>query len=218
VEHVPFSEIPREVLSVQSQTGLSSVAATEFLRRTNARQVVAPLEDELRSPAQLFHRCRVLPDQALVNQMFDACPPCQCSRLDCRGGVRWNQQASRHLGREGYVLKVDERDSTVLVELVGRCTCKVWYPARAVQKVFDPDVAVEPRFRVGAHVESKIDGTWHRGTVSRVWWRPTSGWGNRPTVPYSVKLEDGRSVFAPRDSDRLIRAVAPRRRICQGRE
>merc|ERR1711937_553838 len=114
-----------------------------------------------------YHRCRILPDRAHVRNWFDMCPPCSCSRPDCRGGVRWNTQAARHIGREAYVLKIDERDRTVLVEMTGRCNCKVWYPSLAVQPVYDPDTANQPRFHIGAAVECRVDRDWSRGVVSR---------------------------------------------------
>jgi len=254
VEQVLFTEVAPSIQAVQTQTGLSSVAVAELLRRrrvepcrpigrsistgvssgrsnssssssssstgvfrrSSSRDVhrgpmnasgPTPTESELRERPKLFHRVRVLPDQALVLQWFEACPQCPCTRPDCRGGVRWSTQASRHLGREGYLLKIDERDGTMLVEMTGRCNCKVWFPALAVQPVYDPDTADEPRFRTGAHIESKIEGVWHRGIVTRVWWRPSSGWGNKPSAPYSIKLFDGRCVFAPKDKDILVKAA-----------
>eukprot|EP00927_Polykrikos_kofoidii_P066217 TRINITY_DN61857_c0_g1_i1.p1 TRINITY_DN61857_c0_g1~~TRINITY_DN61857_c0_g1_i1.p1 ORF type:complete len:537 (+),score=70.58 TRINITY_DN61857_c0_g1_i1:67-1611(+) len=222
VEHVQFQHIADEVRELQEWTGRSSAAVVEVIRRAGLSHgnvvnqayfamLIAswPNEEELRQRPKIFHRCRVLPDELFVRQSFDACPPCPCTRPTCRGGVRWNSQAAKHLGREGYLLKVDERDGTVLVELTGRCNCKIWFPFLAVQPVYDPDMAEEPRFPVGASVQCKFDGAWHEGTVNRVWWRPSSGWGNRSTAPYSVKLHDGRSVFAPLDSDQLIKAVPP---------
>eukprot|EP00929_Paragymnodinium_shiwhaense_P022419 TRINITY_DN14329_c0_g1_i3.p1 TRINITY_DN14329_c0_g1~~TRINITY_DN14329_c0_g1_i3.p1 ORF type:complete len:478 (-),score=45.64 TRINITY_DN14329_c0_g1_i3:173-1606(-) len=196
-------------------SGLSSTACSAWLRRQDSEGegealllANAPSEASLRQPARLYYRCRVLPDQALVQRWFSECPPCPCSRRTCRGGVRWNAQACRHLGREGYVLRRDDRDGTVLVEMTGRCNCKLWYPALAVETVYDPDIPEKPRFKPGDAVRCKVNGDWHKGTISHFWWRPSSGWGNRPTAPYYVKLNDGRCVFAPRDSDGLIKALS----------
>mmetsp|Transcript_6028 Transcript_6028/g.16896 ORF Transcript_6028/g.16896 Transcript_6028/m.16896 type:complete len:477 (-) Transcript_6028:521-1951(-) len=212
--HVPFEEVSATVAVIRERIHLSSVAVTVLLRRFGVQALQhtddltlgsMPGEESLREPLQLFHRCRVLPDADLVRRWFDACPPCPCSRPHCRGGARWNEGAERHLGREGYVLKVDQRDDTVLVGISGRCTCKVWYPRLAVHLVYDPDTADQPRFSAGARVECQLeDGAWYKGNVDRVWFR-TPDWGNRPTAPYSVKLDNGSSIVAPRDSSEIIR-------------
>jgi len=215
VVHVAFRTVPPKVKAFQEITGLSSFAATEFLQRVGhvSTQAAADLfhnsdtsEDRLRMPLRLFHRCRILPEAELVYQLFAACPPCPCNRPTCAGGVKWTQTAIRHLGREGYVMDIDHRDDTVLVELAGRCNCKIWYPKLAVNAVFDIDTIVEPRFVIGDAVVCKIDGSWCRGVVNTVWWRQL-GWGSRPTVPYSVRLHDGRYIFAPHDTDTVIKAA-----------
>lgn len=215
IMHVPFLCVPPNVKLLQEATGLSSLAAAELFRRVGpvAPQVAAGIfhnsnmsEDTLRMPLRLYQRCRILPDEELVHQLFEKCLPCPCNRPTCVGGVEWTQSATRHLGREGYMMEIDHRDETVLVELTGRCNCKIWYPKRAVSAVFDMDTIDEPRFAVGDVVECKMDGSWHRGTVNTVWWRKL-GWGSHPTVPYFVHLQDGSHVFAPRDHDDVIRCA-----------
>jgi len=227
VMHTHFEDIAPDVLLVKLRTGLSSAASVELLRRTVAARglgddlVAAALqafegsraerhaldESNLRTPLKLFDRCHVLPEKELVKQWFDACSPCPCPNPDCTGRVRWNPRAEKHLGREGYVLKIDERDDTVFVEVVGRCSCKVWYPRLAVDPVLDLDTAEEPRFQVGTRVECNIDNGWALGTIKRIWWRQ-EGWGNRSTAPYQIKLDDGRMIFCPRDQDETVRRVA----------
>lgn len=224
VAHVQFTETAAMILPVQEQTGLSSVAVFELLRRSgrigqtvpafveDTSSAETPKEEELREDAPaLFQRCRVLPDQSCVKSWFDACPPCRCSRPSCRGGVRWNTAAARHLGREGYVLQIDSSDNTVLVCMAGRCNCKVWYPKLAVHAVYDPDTVHLPRFSVGTPVECLITGnSWHNGIIDQVWCRGAE-WCNRPTAPYRIKLEGGgigntpQYVIAPADADRLVR-------------
>merc|ERR1712071_507410 len=61
-----------------------------------------------------------------------------------------------------------------------------------------------PRFSVGSCVECLVEEGWSPGVVDRIWWRQPE-WGNEPTAPYNVTLNDGRSIVAPRDSDDLIR-------------
>jgi len=169
----------------------------------------------LRQPElRLFFRCRILPDQDLVRRWFDAVPPCPCTNPSCTGGVRWCESASKHLGREAYVLRIDERDQTVRVELTGRCNCKVWYPRLALEPVMDPDTATPPRFPVGTRVscrQSWLPGyAWLPGTIDRVWWR-REGWGNMSTYPYRIRVDDGLSVKwvnTPRDDDAFVRRLA----------
>lgn len=206
VQHAAFEAIAPDVQELQESTGLSSAAAQELLRRGYALgEACWPAEASLRQPLRLYHRCRVLPDKEKVQAWFAACPPCNCSRPNCSGGLRWSEGAERHLGREGYVVKEDNDDDTVLVSMSGRCCCKVWYPRLAVQPVFDPDTSDLPRFKVGSSVECRMEDSWHKGTVERIWWRPVD-WGNRPTMPYLVTIEGGRKIGAPRDCDQVIRA------------
>jgi hypothetical protein len=83
----------------------------------------------------------------------------------------------------------------------------MWLPRLAVMPVFDPDTAELPRFSVGTRVECYMDEGWQSGSIDRVWWRQP-GFGNRATAPYSVLLDTGKSVFAPRDTDETIRKSA----------
>lgn len=211
--HVPFSEAACDVRGLQEKTRLSSAAAERLLRRynydsTRASEVFQSnsglSEVSLRESPKLFHRVRVLPDAGHLQDWFDACPPCPCTNHNCRGGVQWSAHAERHLGREGYVVAGDKRDNTVRVEFTGRCHCQIWYPSMSVEPVYDPDTQREPRFAVSTRVECKMGSGWFPGSVNRVWWREP-GWKDRPTAPYSVRLDDGRFVFAPCDSDVVVR-------------
>lgn len=207
-----FQEIPPDVLELQGKTNLSSVAVDRLLQRspTHAAQLLAEgskkmTEEMLREDLQPFHRVRILPDSVLVQEWFDRCPPCQCSNPNCRGGqgVRWTHQAERHLGREGYLLKIDESDDSVLVRTSGPCTCKIWYPRLAVEPAFDPDLEDEPSFEVQARVECKMQEGWKRGTVTEVCWRGRTRTGPEP---YEVLLDDGNSILVP--NEHLIRPIS----------
>lgn len=161
-------------------------------------------EEMLREDLQVFHRVRILPDSVLVQEWFDRCPPCQCSNPNCRGGpVRWTSQAEKHLGREGYLLKIDESDDSVLVRTAGPCTCEIWYPRLAVEPVFDPDLEDEPSFEVQARVECRMNEGWKKGTVTEVCWRGRTRTGPHP---YEVRLDDGQTIFVPNES--LIRPIS----------
>merc|ERR1712178_191171 len=184
-----FGEMAEDVIELQKQTGLSSIAAEESLR-LGAKKPKAMSEEQLRKPVKAYHRVRILPDKLLVQQWFDGVNPCQCSRPNCSGGIQWSSRANKHLGREALVLKVDESDDTVLVETRGPCNCKIWYPRLAVAPAYDPDVEIRPEFKVGDSVECKMEN-WEKGTVQEVHWK---GADRTAPHPYSVKLEDGRDI------------------------
>jgi len=208
-----FAEVALDVADVQEQTGLSSMAAEELLRQVDFESAEAAAmlrvqrsgklcEHSLRQPLKVFHRVRLLPDKALVQQWFDTVPACQCNKPSCCGGVQWSSRAEKHLGREGFVLKVDSSDDTVLVETRGPCNCQIWYPRLALEPVYDPDLVDEPEFEVSDRVECRMKNGWEKGTVKEVLWR---GAERKGACPYAVKLDNGTDIFVPHAN--LIRAA-----------
>lgn len=144
VMYASYRNIPFHVRVVQAMTGLSSIATFELMRRVgfapmhitvdafrHAGDTISELT--FRKIPAVSSRCRILPDEKHVQRWF---ADCSCHNP----AVFWTGEAARHLGREGYVLKNDDQDKTVLVQLVDRCNCKVWYPKLAVEAVFDPDM------------------------------------------------------------------------------
>jgi hypothetical protein len=76
-------------------------------------------------------------------------------------------------------------------------------------EVWDDDYPEFPpvRFQVGARVECRTgQDEWVRGKVILVWYRephwPVNSW-----APYQIQLDDGRLIFAPADTEQVIRAV-----------
>jgi hypothetical protein len=76
-------------------------------------------------------------------------------------------------------------------------------------EVWDDDYTEFPpvRFRVGTRVECRVGpNEWVQGTVILVWYRephwPVNSW-----APYQIQLDDSRFIFAPADTDQVIRAV-----------
>jgi hypothetical protein len=64
------------------------------------------------------------------------------------------------------------------------------------------------RFAVGARVMCKVaPSEWRPGRVSQVWYAE-EGWKDERVAPYQVALDDGRYIFAPLDTDSLVRAAA----------
>jgi len=195
-----FCDVAEDVTVLKKLTGLSSFAAEELLRsagfdlaRAQSR-VDQVREGDLRNPPKLYHHVRMLPDSMLVQQWFDSVPPCQCGQQTCHGGLTWSSRADKHLGREAVVLKIDEKDDTVLVETVGPCECKIWYPRLAVEPVYNPDLSFKPSLAVNARVECRMEHGWLPGVVNEVLW---DGADRKGPIPYTVTLDDGRSVNVP---------------------
>jgi len=207
-----FKEVAEDVLDLQKQTGLSSAAAEQMLRRVGIRAAEIDVVDlylkeggeisekGLRKPPQLFHRARILPDKLLVQQWYDSIPPCRCTSPNCSGGVQWCSRADKHLGREAMVLKIDPDDDTVLVETQGPCNCQIWYPTLALEPVYDPDLSDKPLFKEKDHVECRMREGWEKGVVQEVLWQ---GSNRKGPGPYAVTLDNGREILVPHVS--LIR-------------
>lgn len=74
----------------------------------------------------------------------------------------------------------------------------------------DVDWPLEPepqelRFDVGYDVLCRVGPTdWVPGKVELLWYRE-SNWPEWVYAPYKIKLDDGRSIFAPQDVDQIIR-------------
>jgi len=210
-----YREVDEDVCTVQKQTGLSSAAAEELLRRVgfkapedasakvNAAEASEICEEKLRKPLQLFHRVRILPDSVLLQQWFDSTPPCKCKRSGCSGGVKWTSRADKHVGREAVLLQIDASDDTVLVQTCGPCECEIWYPRLAVAPAYDPDLADALLFKLKDLVECKTNAGWERGVVDQVLW---TGGHRLARHPYQVTLASGTTVTVP--SFELIRGLA----------
>ena len=63
------------------------------------------------------------------------------------------------------------------------------------------------RFPIGTRVECNT-GDWVAGTVVKQFYVEKSRFAQGMCVPYQVKLDDGRVIFAPYDRDNIIRRVA----------
>jgi len=201
-------EIAADVTKVQKRTGLSSFAAEALLQQAefdvatavHRHEAGTAAESSLRKQLQLYHQVRILPDSPLVQQWFDAIEPCDCSEPDCRGGLQWSSHADKHLGREGQVLKLDSDDDSVLVETIGPCQCKIWYPRLALEPVYNPDLEDKLLHNKNDKVECRMQNGWEAGVVTEVLW---NGPARKGASPYSVKLHDGRQISVP--SSNLIR-------------
>lgn len=69
----------------------------------------------------------------------------------------------------------------------------------------------ELRFVLGDRVQCRTgpgngDDAWSAGEVVKLWYREPP-WPASRVVPYQIKLDDGRLIFAPMDDNRVIKAV-----------
>ena len=67
------------------------------------------------------------------------------------------------------------------------------------------DPTIPLRFKVGTRVECNT-GSWTPGVVVQIYYSEPH-WPAGRIVPYQIKLDDGRLIFAPMDDDRVIREV-----------
>jgi len=70
-------------------------------------------------------------------------------------------------------------------------------------KIADKDTT-QLRFKVGDRVECNC-GSWKAGTVVKLFYTQSS-FPEGTCAPYQVKLDDGKLIFAPMDTDRVVRA------------
>jgi hypothetical protein len=67
------------------------------------------------------------------------------------------------------------------------------------------DTPMELRFDLGASVLCRIGpDLWEPGTITKLWYRERQ-WPADAYAPYQIELSDGRMIFAPFDSDQVIR-------------
>lgn len=68
-----------------------------------------------------------------------------------------------------------------------------------------PPMDVNLRFKIGTRIECCVGrAEWLAGTIVSLWYSEP-GFPSSFLAPYQVKLEDGRLIFAPEDSNRCIR-------------
>jgi hypothetical protein len=64
------------------------------------------------------------------------------------------------------------------------------------------------RFAVGDRVRCKVSATrWRKGCIAQLFYRG-AGWPEGRFAPYQIQLDSGELVFAPADSEELVRAEA----------
>ena len=70
--------------------------------------------------------------------------------------------------------------------------------------------APDLRFSLGQAVECRVGPDpvtgWAKGVVLQLWYRE-AGWPPNSWAPYKIKLDNGKSIFAPADLDHVIRAA-----------
>jgi hypothetical protein len=80
------------------------------------------------------------------------------------------------------------------------------------------ELPAELRFAVGTAVQCRVGPEqWESGTISQLWYRENQ-WPEGAFAPYQIVLDDGRAIFAPFDSDQVIRLNPAAARIEAGNE
>jgi hypothetical protein len=65
--------------------------------------------------------------------------------------------------------------------------------------------APELRFDVGTKVQCRVGPSeWESGTVIQLWYRENS-WPEGVYAPYKIRLNIGKDIYAPQDTDKMIR-------------
>ena len=89
-----------------------------------------------------------------------------------------------------------------------RCTCLWCEGPDALAASRTP-----PRFAIGTAVECKLDAGWQGGTVvAHHYFEQGAGW--KEPAPYQVQLIDDTLIFAPADTDRVVRLAPVRAPQC----
>mmetsp|Transcript_25672 Transcript_25672/g.85694 ORF Transcript_25672/g.85694 Transcript_25672/m.85694 type:complete len:484 (+) Transcript_25672:69-1520(+) len=65
----------------------------------------------------------------------------------------------------------------------------------------------ELRFPVGTRVECNVGPKWATGTVVKQWYREPDWPKSKVSAPYQIKIDNGPTIFAPMDVDKVIRKV-----------
>ena len=80
------------------------------------------------------------------------------------------------------------------------------HPLRLARRL-SVKLAMSLRFAVGDRVQCKTSRVrWQKGHVSLLHYREDH-WPEGQVAPYQIKLDDGRLIYCPADSDSLIRAA-----------
>jgi len=69
----------------------------------------------------------------------------------------------------------------------------------------NPDTFPKLRFEIGTRVKCRVSqDSWSAGKIIQLWYREPH-WPKMSWAPYKILLDDGRNIFAPGDSDQIIR-------------
>ena len=143
---------------------------------------------------EVVHRCiGVLCNQHRLYELQQGVSECEeCIRFlseSFKGNDILLEQVKYHKRHAG--LEVDE----------GYCPCK-WCSSRP-----------QLRFKVGQLVSCRIlpRGDWVRGKIIRLWYQEPIWVENGEWVPYQVQLDGGELIYAPQDTDEVIKALTKKR-------
>ena len=76
---------------------------------------------------------------------------------------------------------------------------------RGEEAEWPPPEPMDLRLRVGQFVLCRVGPTdWEAGEITELWYREPN-WPPDSFAPYKIRLEDGRSIYAPADMEQVIR-------------
>jgi len=141
------------------------------------------------------------------------CGDPSCSPVDTVFQFMWDNEYGGR-GMYGMPFSLDEIKEDDLVD---------WFPdeetlirwSKGERVPWPPQEEPEPldpstlRFKVGDNVECRVGPDpvtgWEKGKITKLLYREDN-WPAYAQAPYQIQLNDGRLIFAPQDTDQVIRA------------
>lgn len=158
-------------------------------------------------------------DGLIVSVREVACGDPNCSPIDTAIAIVFPSNGRGLIGIPLEAKDVTEEDiedffpTPEVIEAWGRGEEADWPPVNNYidAEEEEPEFDLPPlRYLVGTKVQCRIGPDpitgWADGIITELWYRENS-WPQDSFAPYRVKLDDGRSIYAPGDLDTIIRKV-----------
>jgi hypothetical protein len=184
----------------------------------NAKQKAMKKDMAAKLKAQSLHL--IPPDLQVglqINIKEVVCGDPACAPIDTIFSFVWaaadKDQEAVGRGMFGMPMEIQEVEPDDLVEMFPDEEClRAWHRGERVN--WPPQYEPEPldpeslRFTIGSYVECRVGPDpvtgWAPGRIIKVVYREDH-WPPGVTAPYQIELSDGRLIFAPQDTDAVIR-------------
>lgn len=142
----------------------------------------------------------------LINVVEQACGDPNCSPVDTMVSLTWTQYETGGRGYFAMPLEASMIDDEDIVEYFpSQEVIAAWAAGQDAEWPPRPEL----RFQIGERVECRIGPDpikgWAPGRVTQHYYTQ-AGWPPGTYAPYQIWLHDGRMIFAPQDTDAVIRA------------